>query len=203
MRRADLEARLLERDKKTVRADFDGVVIEKGAEVGEWLAVGGLVARVADDRNVEGEIPLPQQFLEHVANGAEVEVTVNGRPMKGVIRAAIPLADKNSRTVPVRVRLSSDQGLAAGTEAMVTLPVGEAVRAMIVLRDALVDKGMGPMVVAVQDGAARMVPVRPLVYAGNRVGIESEGLQDGDRVVVKGNERLQPGQPLAVIDTGQ
>ncbi|NCC24097.1 MAG: efflux RND transporter periplasmic adaptor subunit, partial [Deltaproteobacteria bacterium] len=119
-RRAELAGRMLEREKRTIQADFDGVVLEKGVEVGEWLPVGGLVVRVADNEVLEVEVPLPQRYLPYLSIGAAVQVTVSGNILQGRIRTIIPQADATSRTVPIRIRLQEDNGLAAGTEALVT-----------------------------------------------------------------------------------
>jgi hypothetical protein len=43
-----------------------------------------------------------------------------------------------------------------------------------------------------------MVPVTVSGYQGMTAGIQGEGLEAGMKVVIKGNERLRPGQDVQV-----
>jgi hypothetical protein len=51
-------------------------------------------------------------------------------------------------------------------------------------------------VIRVTDGKAEPVDVKVLVEAGDRVLIAADGLSLGDELIVRGNERLRPGQPV-------
>jgi multidrug efflux pump subunit AcrA (membrane-fusion protein) len=65
-------------------------------------------------------------------------------------------------------------------------------------KDALVLGGTGTAVYIVIDQSARMVPVKTGAGHGPLIEVEGE-LKDGQKVVVRGNERLRPGQPVQII----
>ncbi len=86
-------------------------------------------------------------------------------------------------------------GLADGQSVSLTLPIGPPREILAVHKDAIIRGVDGAAVYVVVDGVAE----RRLVSLGEAVGSRFEvldGLIPGDLVVVRGNERLQPGQAV-------
>ena len=75
------------------------------------------------------------------------------------------------------------------------IPVGEAREVVTVHKDAILNRPNGSVVFVVVDGQAMIRPVMLGESVGSRVAV-SDGLAPGDLVVVRGNERLRPGQPV-------
>jgi RND family efflux transporter MFP subunit len=195
--RAILNRLLTERAKKTIRAPYDGVVLERKAFRGDWISVGAVVAVMAADQDFDVVVNAPREAFGVVKPGLEVTVKVAGRDVPGKVFAAIPKGDVATRTFPVKIRVHNDGFLAEGMEARVVLPKGLGGKTMIVPRDAIISS-RGQMVVwAVIDGKAQPMPVYVVGYRGMQAGVKSKTLEEGMDVVVKGNERLQPQQPVA------
>ncbi len=96
--------------------------------------------------------------------------------------------------------------LKAGMFARVKLPVAEERVATLIPKDAVVLGGPSPVVFVVDPstsdpskGTARLVEVALRSAEGNMFQIAS-GIDEGERVVVMGNERLRSGQPVEVIE---
>ncbi|XXJ20519.1 efflux RND transporter periplasmic adaptor subunit [Desulfovibrio caledoniensis] len=194
---AILNRLLTERAKKTIRAPYDGVVIERKAFRGDWISVGATVAVMAEDQDFDVVVNAPREAFGVVKPGLAVTVRVAGRDVPGTVFAAIPRGDVATRTFPVKIRVRNDGFLAQGMEARVVLPKGLGGTTMIVPRDAIISS-RGQMVVwAVVDGKAQPMPVYVVGYRGMEAGVKSTTLKEGMDVVVKGNERLQPQQPVA------
>ena len=129
-----------------------------------------------------------------------------------MISDIVPQADVQARTFPVKVRVTNtvvDEVplLKSGMYARVTLPTGGKQLATLVPKDALVLGGPQPMVFVVDgasdDGAAGKavaVPVDVGVAEGGLIQVIGP-LKAGQLVVVQGNERLQPGQEVAIQRT--
>ena len=206
--------RLLDIEAKyTIRAPFDGEVVAEHTEVGQWISTGQLVAEVVELARVEILIQVPEVYAPHVALGSRVRVEVPALPetlFEGEVAAIINQADERSRTFPVRVRVENDRTgpagrlLKAGMFARVWLPVAEKARVLLVPKDAVVLGGPTPLVYVPQGDASRPGgAVAAAVPVG--LGVQDEALievtgplQPGQMVVVDGNERLFPGQPLVV-----
>lgn len=193
-------------ERTTIRAPFDGVITAKHTEVGSWLAVGDGVFDVDTTSRVRVRVDIPETYYGQIVIGSEMSITFDGVPNKtfvGMVTKKIPRASGRSRAFPIKVELDNSDGLlASGMLARVMLETphtGES--SVIVPRDALVPRGPNHILVRVQDQdgqpVAEILPVKPGRYFGEAVEVFGD-LRAGDRVVVRGNERLRPGQPLVL-----
>lgn len=196
----DAEAERLEVElkKMTILAAFDGLVIKRHVERGEWLAKGAAVATIARDDEIEVVVEVPEETVAHVRTGTQARITAGGRSLTGTISAVIARGDVATRTFPVKVRARNSQRLIEGMEARVTLPGGRQQKAVLVPRDAVITVFGKIVVFTVKDAKAAMVPVQVLGYEGLTAGVRGEGLSAGMQVVVKGNERLRDGQDVSL-----
>lgn len=191
-------------ERATIRAPFDGVVTKKHKDQGSWVKDGDALIDLDRLRTVQVRMDVPEQLYHDVALGTEVSLTFDSVPNKtftGKVSARIPRAEGRSRSLPIKVEIPNSAGeLAGGMMARVTLQTPTRTdQSVIVPRDALVPHGPTHIVFRVQDKdgkpVAEMVEVMTGRYFGEAVEVFGT-LQAGDRVVVRGNERLQTGQPL-------
>jgi RND family efflux transporter MFP subunit len=196
--KASLDRLLMEKKKKEIRAPFDAIVMQKNAEKGEWVKEGGMVAVVADDSKIDVIVDVPSEVLQYLKPGREIEITVGELKLQGKFLFFVPKGDVATRTFSVKTRLNNPEGLVEGMEARALLPASSRKESLLVPRDALVVKFGKNAVFVVEDGKAKMVPVAVLGYSGLSVGITGPGLEAGQQVVVKGNERLFGGESLVI-----
>lgn len=200
--------------KYTIRAPFDGYIVSEGTEQGQWIKEAEVVAEVAELSQVEAKFFVPEEYISRVKLGLEIKLTLDAYPgedFKGTISRIIPQADTRSRTFPVKVVIDNTitEGvpkLKSGMLARVHVGVGQQQKALIVPKDALVLGGPQPMVQVVdfqgasKEGAARAVPVNTGLAHGTWIQVSGD-LKVGQQVVIKGNERLRPGQIVKVVET--
>jgi RND family efflux transporter MFP subunit len=200
--------------KHTIRSPFDGWVIERFAEEGQWVARGGLVARIAELDKVEIEVQVPESSIASLARGVDVRLELDAAPHQtwiGHVERVVPQADLLSRSFPVKVSLENrivdgQPTLRGGMLARAWLPVGRTGLATVVPKDALVLGGTGALVYVIDAagatpaGAATTGTVRPVqVSLGATIEGSVEvrgGLEPGQLVVIRGNERLRPGMAV-------
>jgi RND family efflux transporter, MFP subunit len=194
---AELAELLEEAEKKTIRAPYDGVVIDVPVSRGEWMSVGSTVVITARDDQFDVVVNAPREAFGVVKPGLKVTVKVAGTELAGDVFAVIPRGDVATRTFPVKIRVANTGVLAEGMEARVILPRGLGGATLIVPRDAIISARGDQVVWTVADGKALPIPVYVVGYRGLFAGVKSEKLKEGMDVVVKGNERLRPGQPVA------
>ena len=198
--KAEVERLEIELQKKTIRAPFDGVVLKKNVDRGEWLSPGSAVATLARDEIVDILVNVPEEIMRFIRSGTEVRVRAGGKENQGKVFAIIPQGDIATRTFPVKIRMNNTPSLAEGMEARVSLPTNNRRKTLIVPRDAVLHLFGRNVVFAIIDSKARMMPVKVIGYQGNQAGVEGEGLAEGMKVVTKGNERLQEGQAVTVLN---
>lgn len=203
-----------QRRKYTIRAPFAGHVVSKLTEVGAWVARGAPVAEVIALDPVEIQVVVPEVAIPHVKlkSLAQVRVDVLGDQLfTGEVDRVIQQADPRSRAFPVKIRLANPVQpdgsylLKAGMLARVTLAVGPKQQALLVPKDAIVLGGPSPMVMVVatdpqsKQATAAAVPVQLGVAEGSLIQV-SGALKAGQPVIVVGNERVRPGQPVVAAE---
>lgn len=196
--KAEVERIEIELQKKVIRAPFDGIVIKRHVDRGEWLAEGATVAILGKDDVVDIMADISEEFIPFVKIGMPVKATINGNQISGSVLAVIPRGDVATRTFPVKIRTPNTLALIEGMSARVVLPVGKAHKTLVVPRDAVIAVYGQTVVYAVQDSKARMIPVDVIGYEEQIAGVQSADLAEGMQVVVKGNERLRNGQMVSL-----
>lgn len=199
--RSELSALEKQLKSRKIRAPLTGYVVKRHCLVGQWLGEGQPVVTLVVPDPILFRVPVPERYISAIKRGDKAQVRFDAlveRSFEGKISAIIPRADDASRTFPVRIEISNPAGLIKpGMLGRATIPTGERRKALLVPKDSLVLSPSGTAVYAVVDQQARLVPVRTGAEHGSR--IEAEGdLIPGLLVVVRGNERLRPGQPVTI-----
>lgn len=190
-------------EQKTVRAPFDGFVAAEHTQVGQWIQPGGPVVTIVDISRVRVAVDVPERFAVQLATGATVRVAITSLPgeeRQGRIDAILPSGDAMTRTFPVRVLLDNPGfAVKAGMEAVATFDLSERLSALMVPKDAVVTAGDRSLVYRVADNRAAPVPVVVEGYHGALAAVTGD-LQAGEMVVIRGNERLMPGQAVVATE---
>jgi RND family efflux transporter MFP subunit len=197
--RAQVEHLQLEIKKKTIRSPFEGIIVKRHVDRGEWLAEGDTVAILAKDNIIDIVAEVPEKIVKHVKSGMPVTITSNGHQLTGSVFTIVPRGDISTRTFPVKIRTQNRLALIEGMAAKVSLPTGQQEKTLLVPRDAVIPKFGKTVLFAVVDSRAKMIPVRVTGYNGMETGVLSQALKPGMEVVVKGNERLRDGQAVTVV----
>ncbi len=199
--RADLSLAKLELDYTEIRAPYAGVVTKRHTEVGAFVRVGDPIVSLVDDTRLEIEADVPSGRVAGLEPGKAIDVAiVGGVKAAAIVRAVVPEENPQTRTRVVRFVLS-DAGdmanLAANQSVTLAVPAAAAAHVLTVHKDAVITRGGGTLVYLVIDGKAMI----RFVQLGEAVGtrfVVRHGLKVGDIVVVRGNERLRPGQPVSI-----
>ena len=197
---ADLEQARQRRADMTIVAPYAGVVTRKRTEVGEWVGAGDATVDLIDLSVVDAWLNVPEMLLPKLqASGAtaQVRVRATGRVYEGAISAIVPEADELARLFPVRVRLDNPDGaLRPGMSIVGLAPTGERREMLTVHKDAVLVGETGSFVYYDAGGVSAVARVRVLFAVGDRVVVDAPDLPPDAPVVVEGNERLFPGQPI-------
>lgn len=196
-----------------ITAPFAGTLGLRNINLGEYVKDGAELVNLEDTSALTVDFRLPERFQTRIAPGQTVQVQLDalpGRSFTARVQAVDPLLDANGRSVAVRATLppQPQEALRPGMFARVLTIFAVDESALAVPEEALVPQGGKQFVfVLVTEGegdAAKLVSRRTEVQLGSRQGslvqIKS-GLQEGETVVVAGQQRLQrDGTPVRVVD---
>lgn len=198
---ADIERLEYEIRQTGVNAPFSGFVAREHTQVGEWVNVGGPVVTLVDLGKIRIAVDVPERYSVMLSRQDEVRVvvrSVSDEPLKGRLHAILPQGDTDSRTFRARLNLANPGfRIKSGMEALVTFLLSDKKQSLLVPKDAVVTAGENRMVYKVVDATAAPVPVEINGYYDGDVAV-SGNLKPGDQVVIRGNERLRPGQPVMI-----
>lgn len=197
----EIERLRYEVDQKRVVAPFSGFVVKEQTMVGEWLQTGGAVVTLHDLSRILITVNVPARYYVQLLPNNNVSVSikdVSSTPFAGKIDAMLTRGDPKARTFPIKVGLKNGKyRIKSGMEARVTFDLSQQKEVLLVPKDALVPAGNQWRLFRVIDGKAVPVSVNVRGYYDGSAAVAG-GLQVGDRVVIRGNERLRPGQLVKI-----
>ena len=183
-------------------SDVDGVVTAVDAEVGQVVAPGTPVVRVAKAGEKEVVIGLPEDKVEAMRRVPDVQVRLWANPkdaVTGKIREISPVADPSTRTYAVKVSIPDSLTEAKlGMTAVVQFNARIDTPQIKVPLTALFYEKSATSVWVVENGAVRLVPVSVLGMVGNDILLRS-GVKPGQAVVTAGVNLLKPGQKVKIL----
>lgn len=190
-------------------ADGAGVVLSVDAEVGQVVAAGTPVVRVARDGARDVVIAVPEDRVGQIRPGATAQVRLwagagassaaaPAAPLEATVREVAASADAATRTYQVKLSLPEGAPVPLGATASVTLGGVATGPAVIKLPTSALMRADQGSAVWVFDATAGTVQPRPVKVAGadgNEMVI-LDGLKPGEEVVATGVHVLSPGQKV-------
>jgi len=190
-----------------VKAPFDGRVVARHKELGEWAQAGDPLVTLVSTGEIEAWLQLPERHAGKLKTTTPDAVTLRVPGQNGEIRAdkiaLVPDVEGRSRRFTIIAHIPDPENtLTPGASVEAEVPLGKPVPRLAVGSDAILKSYAGTFVwvVRVPEGAppaAERVPVELLFERDGEAFVAPGALKPGDRVIVEGNERLFPGTPIA------
>lgn len=195
--RVDRDQTLYRISRSKVAAPFDGRIVERHAQAGEFVSVGAPVVRLVDIDSIEVQARAPMSVAGFLREGMQVTVRDGTFNLPGTLRAVVPVGDARSRLIEVRVSLDGGDSV-IGSAVRVELPRSSPTEVVAVHRDALVLRQDATYLFRVNDdNTVEQIPVTTGIGQGSFIEVRGD-INDGDKVVVRGGERLRPGQAVTI-----
>ncbi len=199
---AALENVLIDIADANVRAPYDAVVLEKHVEVGGYVKIGGPVVTLLNEKALQVEVDVAASRMSEIKPGtAAVIVSDDGKRYPTSVKTIIPDDNTRSRTRPVRLEANfgSDAAKFAHNQSVsVELPLSSADQILTVHKDAVVNRANGNVVFIVKGTNAVMRNLKIGRGIGNKFEV-MDGLKAGEKVVIRGNERLGAGVAVRIV----
>ncbi|MEZ2353004.1 efflux RND transporter periplasmic adaptor subunit [Caballeronia sp. RCC_10] len=199
-------------DQTVIRAPFDGVVLEKHANVGDNITPfssasdsKGAVVTIADMKTLEVEADVAESNIARIKVDQPCEVQLDALPdtrFAGRVSRIVPTVDRSKATVLVKVRfVERDERVLPDMSAKIAflskpVPPEDKKAVVAVQPTAVVTRGGKQVVYIVDHDKAREVPVT----TGERVGdlLAVSGVKPGDTLVLAPGDKLENGASITV-----
>jgi RND family efflux transporter MFP subunit len=198
-RRSELALARQQLADTAVYAPLDGIVQQKRASVGEYLAAGAPVVDIVRMNPLRLRAEVPERDAGTIRFGQNVRVSIegDGKIYLGQIKRLSPVITQQNRMLMVEADVQNDGNLRPGSFAKAEIVTNDAKMAVTVPNNAIVTFAGIEKVIVVQNGKALEKPVT----TGRRSGEWTEilaGVNVGDQVIVDpGN--LQSGMAVEVV----
>jgi RND family efflux transporter MFP subunit len=195
-RRSELALAKQQLADTVVYAPMEGVVQEKKASVGEYLAAGAPVVDIVRINPLRLRVEVPEREAHNVRNGQSVRVTIEGDANSyfGSIKRLSPTISEQNRVLAVEADVRNDGRLRPGAFVRAEIITNQSATAVTVPLNAIVTFAGIEKVIVVENGKAVEKPVTTGRRGPDWVEIKA-GVNVGQIVVVDpGN--LQSGQAV-------
>lgn len=198
----DIEKLRIEMNKSVIRAPFDGLILEKYKNEGEWVTPGAPICLLAAIDDVCVKVAVSEELIKYIRTGQTISIMINAldKEITGTVQTVLRIADIKSKTFPVKIAIPYFDQAIQNMSATVDAPVSNVMKLRMIQRDALVRFENKNFVYTVKDGIAKILPVNIVAYEGDYFGVDNPNIQAGMPVVVEGNDRLRPDTPVTVTE---
>ena len=194
-----LQARL---DNANIIAPREGIVLKRYLQAGSYAKTGAQIVSIADVSSLLGKATVAESELREIVVGSQVKIKITALQDKefvGTVTRISPTASLPARTFTAEITLSNSDGLLKpGMFGKITIPGLVHKNALVVPESTLVMRGDQKTVYVVT--AENKVQQRKLTlgYVGDGWAEVLTGLQDGERIVVAGQNKLKDGSIINV-----
>jgi len=186
-------------DRTSIRAPFDGIVVERLMMPGERVEVGRNVVRIVDQQHLEVITRAPLEYYSYVRPGQQLNIRTGSENFSGTVRTVVAVGSEKTHLFELRLDIQANR-FPVGQTVRVSIPTSNVREALVVPRDALVLRPEGITLFVVDENLkTSQKTVTTGIDAGDQIEVFGE-LKDGDTVIIRGNERLRPGQSVSIME---
>jgi RND family efflux transporter MFP subunit len=188
-------------DYTDIFAPFDGIIIERAVKFADNVTPNQKLFRVSDFDPLLCPIQVPEKELSRLKIGQPARIAVEAwpdEPFPAKVLRISPVVDATTGTIKVTLALASRAKLRPGMFASVFLEMDTHSNALAIPKTALSFESFGDTVYVAKEGIAERRDLE--------VGFEEEdfvevleGLSDGERVIVVGQDGLSDGTPVHIL----
>ncbi len=185
-----------------ILSPINGIVVSKQAEIGALASPGAPLLTLEDNSHYRLEVSVEDSMLKKIRLDTPVRISIDAlgpREFSSRVTEIVPASDPGSRSSTVKIDLFDEKGksaaqpvLRSGLFGKARFPVGQK-QVIRIPQKAILQSGQLLSVFIVD--SSHIVRLR-LIKTGKQYGDQMEvlsGLNDGDRIVVEGMERVKEG----------
>lgn len=189
-----------------LRAPFDGSVVERMGEVGEFISSQSPAVELVDASQLRLNLAVPERFADSIFEGQEAEILISGTShrLRGEVRYIAAAIDEATRTLRIEVLTPNPDGaLRAGHFARARLNLGGEREVIRVPKDALSERaGVYRLYVRGEDNRAIASLVTVIESDGDEFLIDASELPDRVELILSPPRMLQDGSPITASMEG-
>ena len=185
-----------------IESTVTGSIQEKKVTLGSVIAAGDPVYLIADVTKLQAILPYPQTDRNTIKLGQKVALysPFSKQPLQGRVDNIKPMISVVTRSFDVIVNFSNPQHLwHPGSSVRGVLTLNKKQPVFMVPETSVVNNANGDFIFVIRKQHAYKTKVITGDFHGNGTIEVLHGLQAGDKIVTKGGEFLEQGQPVKEV----
>ena len=191
-------------DDAILKAPYSGYISKRFVTKGNYVNTGAPVFELVNNEKFEIEANIPSDKVALLNKKKEAEIIFpDGKILKSSFRSIVPKENPNTRTVIVRFKPLFNQkksNLLINQNLNLKIFLKSKKQVKTVSKDAILIKNGNIIVYVVEDNIAKLKVVKTGIPYQNSIEI-IKGLNVGEKVVTRGNERLRPNQKVQIEES--
>ncbi len=197
-----------------ISSPVDGVVAKKMAEVGQSLGPSIAILKLTTNDSLYFEASISELEAARVASGQLVNISVdalqgdrsnpysaaNNNVIMGVVERVVPVVDAKTRNFMVRITVPKSDKVYPGMFARGSIQLARHVGVLTAPKDAVIERDGKHIVYVDMNGKAELRTITIGAAGATEVEIIS-GLKNGEQLITNGQQSLQDGDLVKVMDT--
>ena len=198
---AQLESAEIQLAYTEIRAPFDALVVTRDIKLAQYVTSGTTLFRISDFTPLLCRVEVPEKDLPRIRDGQPAHLRVEAYPSESfsaTVARMRPTVDPATGTFTVTLEVDGRGKLRPGMFASVYLQTDTHDDALVIPRNALVLDSLGDTVYVKAGDVSARREVRLGLRDEDSVEI-LEGLNEGDLLIVIGQDGLADGTPVSVL----
>ena len=188
-------------DDATLKAPYSGVISKRFVTKGNYVNTGAPVFELVNNERFEIEANIPSDKISILNKKKEAEIILaDGKVLKSSFRSIVPKENQTTRTVIVRFKPLFNQkksNLLINQNMNLKIFLKSKKQIKTIIKDAILIKNGNVMVYVIEGNIAKLRSVKTGMPYQDSIEI-IEGLEEGEKIVTRGNERLIPNQKVQI-----
>lgn len=188
-------------DNTIIKSPMSGQIAELDIVVGSLAAQTSPAMRVVDINKVKLEVNISENYINKVSANQKVNVAISSagtEPFQGEITTIAPAAGTVSKSFPLTITLNNGNGLLRpGMFGQVDILMERVENIVLVPKEAVINTLGLTRAYVINDNIASQRDVETGMEDDRYYQVIS-GLEEGDIVAIKGNDKLQEGSEVLI-----
>lgn len=194
-------------ENATIVAPRDGIVVKRYIQAGTFAKAGSPIICIADVTSLLAKATVGEAQIADLAIGSSVKIKISAlgdREFNGTVTRISPAAALPARTFTAEVTVPNQDGaLKAGMFAKVSIPSQGQRSALVVPEGCLVMReDQKTVFVVTAENQVRQVVLK-IGFVGGGWAEVIEGINEGDRIVVNGQNKVKDGVSIKVATAAE
>ena len=189
----------LDLDKCNIKPNFTGIISKKYIKEGDFVNIGDPLFEITNNKTLEISIYIPDLYINKIDKGSNASIkTRDAKNIKTTIDRIVNKVENTTGTFMAKIYVDNSVGIVPGQEIVVEIELSLDANSLRINKDCVNNTQNGKFVYKIIDNKVHPIKIE-IVEDQNDYFLAKGNLEEGDIIVLDGNETLIPHQKVKVI----